>query len=176
MDGPARGRQRLTGMAVQALFPGRTLGHGRTLGLVLACLLVQGLAQPARAALGGSADTVESDRISMKALTRPVPASSLRKQELQLPSGTVVTEYLGSSGLVYAVTWHGPSLPDLHALLGNYLADYQRAARQPVVRHRLVRLNSPQVVIESSGRMRAFVGRAWVPSMLPSGVTPADIQ
>jgi hypothetical protein len=44
------------------------------------------------------------------------------------------------------------------------------------VRHRLVRFESPDLVIESSGKMRAFSGRAWVPAMLPSGVTAADIQ
>lgn len=150
--------------------------YGRILGLGLAALLIQGLPHSARAALGGSAASVESDRVSMKGLTRPVPTGALQKQELQLPSGTVVTEYLGSNGLVYAVTWHGPALPDLHALLGAYFDKFQTAAHQPVVRHRLVRLNSPDLVIESSGKMRAFVGRAWVPTMLPSGVTPADIQ
>jgi hypothetical protein len=145
-------------------------------GLTLACLLTQGLPQSARAALGGSADSVESDRVSMKALTRPVPTGAVQKQELQLPSGTVVTEYLGSDGLVYAVTWHGPHLPDLQLILGNYAADYQAAARQPTVRRRLVRVNTPDLVIESSGRMRAFTGRAWVPTRLPPGVTAADIQ
>lgn len=145
-------------------------------GLTLACLLVQGLPQPARAALGGNADTVEHDRVSMKALTRPVPTGAVQKQELQLPSGTVVTEYLNSTGQVYAVSWLGPALPDLHQILGNYFANYQTAAKQPVVRHRLVRLSSPDIVIESSGKMRAFVGRAWVPAMLPAGVTPVDIR
>ena len=112
----------------------------------------------------------------MKALTRPVPTAALRKQELQLPSGTVVSEYLGSNGLVYAVTWHGPTLPNLQLILGNYFANLKTAARQPVVRRRLVRVNGPDIVIESSGRMRAFTGRAWVPTMLPAGVTAADIQ
>jgi hypothetical protein len=93
-----------------------------------------------------------------------------------LPSGTVVSEYLRSDGLVYAVTWRGPSLPNLRQILGDYFANYQAASRQPLVRHRLVRVASPNIVIESSGKMRAFVGRAWVPSMLPSGVTAADIQ
>jgi hypothetical protein len=144
--------------------------------LALACLLFQGLPQTARAALGGPADTVESDRVSMKALTRPVPSGALRKQELQLPSGTVVTEYVGSNDLVYAVTWHGPTLPNLQLILGNYFANLKAAAQQPAVRRRLVRVNSPDIVIESSGKMRAFAGRAWVPTMLPSGVTAADIQ
>jgi hypothetical protein len=145
-------------------------------GLALACLLFQGLPRPARAALGGTADSVESDRVSMKGLTRPVPSGALRKQELQLPSGTVVTEYLGGNGLVYAVTWHGPTLPNLQLILGNYFANLKAAAGQPAVRRRLVRVNSPDIVIESSGKMRAFAGRAWVPTMLPSGVTAADIQ
>jgi hypothetical protein len=144
--------------------------------LALACLLVQGFPQSARAALGGTADSVESDRVSMKALTRPVTVDALRKQELQLPSGTVVTEYLGGTGLVYAVTWHGPTLPNLRLILGNYSANYQAAARQPSVRRRLVRLSTPDIVIESSGKMRAFAGRAWVPTMLPAGVAAADIQ
>ena len=144
--------------------------------LALACLLFQGLPQPARAALGGTADSVESDRISMKALTRPVPAAAVRKQELQLPSGTVVTEYLGSNGQVFAVTWHGPTLPNLQLILGNYFANLKAAASQPVVRRRLVRVNRPDIVIESSGKMRAFVGRAWVPTLLPAGITAADIQ
>ncbi len=144
--------------------------------LTLACLLIQGLPQSARAALGGSADSVESDRVSMKGLTRPVPTGAVRKQELQLPSGTVVTEYLTSNGQVYAVSWHGPVLPNLQQILGNYFANYQQAAQQPVVRHRLVRLASPDIVIESGGKMRAFAGRAWVPTLLPAGVTAADIQ
>jgi len=112
----------------------------------------------------------------MKGLTRPAPAGALQKQQLQLPSGTIVTEYLGAGGAVYAVTWHGPSLPNLRQVLGNYFSAYQSAAQTPVVRHRLVRVNSADLVVESSGKMRAFVGRAWLPALLPSGVTPVDIQ
>jgi Protein of unknown function (DUF2844) len=145
-------------------------------GLTLACLLVQGFPQPARAALGGSADSVETDRLSMKGLTRPAPAGVLKKQELQLPSGTVVIEYLNASGSVYAVTWQGPTLPNLRQVLGNYFTNLQAAARTPVVHHRVVRVDSPQVVIESTGKMRAFSGRAWIPALLPSGVSPVDIH
>jgi hypothetical protein len=143
--------------------------------VTLACLLVQGFPHSARAALGAGADSVESDRVIMKALTRPASTGAVQKQELQLPSGTVVTEYLNGSGSVFAVSWHGPSLPNLHQILGKYFANYQTAALKPVVRHRLVRFDSPDLVIESSGKMRAFVGRAWVPALLPSGVTAADI-
>ena len=145
-------------------------------GLTLACLLTQGFPHSARAALGGNSESIETDRVSLRGLTRPAPTGSLPKQELQLPSGTIVTEYLNSSGAVYAVSWHGPTLPDLRQVLGNYFVDYQSAARTPLVRRRIVALNSPDLVIESTGKMRAFVGRAWVPNLLPSGVTPAEIQ
>jgi hypothetical protein len=104
-----------------------------------------------------------------------VTAGTLQKQELQLPSGTVVTEYL-SNGVVYAVTWQGPTVPNLRQVLGNYFDSYRTAAKAPVVRRRLVRVDTGDLVIESSGKMRAFTGRAWVPTLLPSGVTPADIR
>jgi len=154
------------GMTVRATF----------YSLTLACLLIQGLPQVARAALGGSADSVEADRVSMKGLTRPAPTGTLQKQELQLPTGTVVTEYTNANGVVYAVTWQGRLMPNLRQVLGSYFAAYQSAAQTPVMRHRLVRVNTPDLVVESSGKMRAFSGRAWVPALLPSGVTPAEIQ
>lgn len=144
--------------------------------LTLACLLLQGLPHSARAALGGNSASIETDRVAMKGLTRPAAADALQKEELQLPTGTVVTEYLTADGAVYAVTWHGPALPNLRQLLGNYFAHYQTAARQPMVRHRVVRMNSPDIVVESTGKMRAFNGRAWVPALLPAGVTAADIH
>ncbi len=106
--------------------------------LALSCLLAQGFPQSARAALGGGLDSVEADRMSMKGLTLPMAATQQRV--LQLPSGTVVTEFLTPNGAVYAVSWHGPALPNLRQILGNYFARYQTAARTPVVRHRLVRL------------------------------------
>jgi hypothetical protein len=144
--------------------------------LTLACLLLQGLPHSARAALGGSSASIETDRVAMNGLTRPVATGALQKQELQLPTGTVVTEYLSGNGAVYAVTWRGPALPNLRQLLGIYFANYQSAARQPAVRHRVVRMNSSELVIESSGKMRGFNGRAWVPALLPAGVTSADIH
>jgi hypothetical protein len=145
-------------------------------GLILSCLLLQGLPHSARAALGGSSASVETDRVVMNGLTRPVATGALQTRELQLPTGTVVTEYLTANGAVYAVTWHGPALPNLRQLLGNYFASYQSAARQPVVHHRVVRMNTPDIVIESTGKMRGFNGRAWIPALLPAGVTAASIH
>ena len=98
-------------------------------GLTLTCLLLQGLPHSARAALGGSSASIETDRVAMNGLTRPAATGALQKQELQLPTGTVVTEYLTAKGAVYAVSWRGPAMPNLRQLLGNYFVNYQGAAQ-----------------------------------------------
>ena len=41
-------------------------------------------------------------------------------RETVLNTGTVVHEYLDSTGTVYAITWKGPFQPDLKTLLGRY--------------------------------------------------------
>ena len=40
----------------------------------------------------------------------------------------------------------------------------------------VMRITQPGLVIQSGGRMRAFRGRAYVPQLLPPGVTPDDIR
>ncbi|WP_367949067.1 DUF2844 domain-containing protein [Paraburkholderia sp. NMBU_R16] len=47
---------------------------------------------------------------------------------LTLPSGTVVREYVASSGLVFGVAWKGPTLPDLRATLGDAFDRYVSAS------------------------------------------------
>lgn len=100
-------------------------------------------------------------------------------RETTLDSGTVVREYLGSSGLVFAVSWNGPFLPDLRSLLGTHFAtltdDSAARARRGHGRGR-VHIARDDLVIESAGHMRAYSGRAWIASALPAGVTTAAIQ
>ena len=79
------------------------------------------------------------------------------------------------SGKVFAVSWQGPWLPNLQQLLGPYFADYtsvqnQRHSRGPLLIHQ------SNLVVQSSGHMRSFVGRAYVPDMLPQGVRVEDIH
>jgi hypothetical protein len=33
----------------------------------------------------------------------------------------------------------------------------------------------PDVIVESGGQMRSYVGRTWLPGALPAGVTPDDL-
>jgi hypothetical protein len=95
-----------------------------------------------------------------------------------LPSGTRVQEFVNPAGLVFAVAWRGPVLPDLRALLGDYLAIFQRhtdAVRQAGLRGGPVNLVQEGLVVRSSGRMGDFSGHAYVPTLVPAGVNIHDL-
>lgn len=135
---------------------------------------------PALAGLGGSVDSVQADGVHMKAQVRgSTAAAGFSVEELQLPSGTVVKEYVSPAGKVFAVSWHGPTMPDLRQTLGSYFHQYAEASRVAVHNARTRRhfeVNESDLVVQSEGRMRDYFGRAYVPSLLPPNVTAADIQ
>jgi hypothetical protein len=87
-----------------------------------------------------------------------------------LTGGTTVREYVGADGVVFAVTWNGPFLPDLRELLGQHFATLtSESARQPKAGRGQIHVTQPDVTIESGGHMRAYAGRAWINSRLPAG-------
>ena len=94
--------------------------------------------------------------------------------------GTTVNEYASSTGQIFAYTWQGPTVPDLPALLGAYDASYRAGAAAGFAAGEnqdlhASRVAQPDLVVESGGQMRSYVGRAWLPGALPAGVTPADL-
>jgi hypothetical protein len=93
--------------------------------------------------------------------------------------GTSINEYASSTGRIFAYTWQGPTMPDLPALLGTYNAAYRAGANATALApgHDLhaSRVARSDVVVESGGQMRSYVGRAWLPGALPAGVTPDDL-
>ncbi len=149
-------------------------------GLAVVALAVAGFAaaSPALAALGGDVSSIETDRISLKgALAAFSTVKGYAVHEITTPAGVHVREYLTSGGKVFAVSWHGPFVPDLKQMLGSYYARYAQAASAPHAGgHRHLRIEQPGLVVESNGRMRAFYGRAWDPALLPPNFTPADIS
>ncbi len=146
----------------------------------IAVLAMMMLAHPfvARAELGGDATSVQNDQARMRASVRSVQqATAYTRQEIQTPSGTVIREYVSPAGKVFAVSWEGPFLPDLQQLLGSYFDQFSQAVQARGPRRRgPVLINQPGLVVESGGHMRAFVGRAYVPGMLPEGVRAEDIH
>jgi hypothetical protein len=135
------------------------------------------LQAPAAAHLGGDADSVSADRDALRAELRTTPMQQYDLHEITTASGTRVHEYATRQGTVFAVTWQGPVPPDLRQLFGNYYDQYQSAvAKQPRPgMHRQLTIGGGDLVVQSSGHLRAFSGKAYVPSLVPAGVSAADL-
>jgi hypothetical protein len=113
----------------------------------------------------------------MKSAVRVTENAGFAVHEIATSYGTVVREFVGTDGKVFAVSWHGPVNPDLRQVLGNYYARFEQGAAAAVhTSHRQLNLSQPDLVFQNSGRMRAFAGRAWVPAMLPANFSTDAIQ
>jgi hypothetical protein len=150
---------------------------GSVLGAALGiALLARGVAQPAFAALGEDAATIENDRAKMKGESHVMAVAGYTVSELQLPSGTLVREYVSSEGKVFAVSWHGPVVPDLQQTLGSYFERYKAAAAVPHGGHHHLSVVQPGLIAHSGGHMRAWSGQAYVPELLPPNFSVDDIK
>lgn len=149
----------------------------RPLSLLAAGLLVsQMICLPALATLGEDVTTVESDRAQMKAQVRATAVAGYTVKEIQTPTQTTVREYVSAAGKVFAVTWQGPLLPDFKQMLGRYFEQYRNNASSPRVGRRQLTINGSDLVVSSHGRMRAFSGFAYVPSLLPPNFSPDELK
>jgi hypothetical protein len=129
-----------------------------------------------QAALGGRPepfDANDGQAVSSVSTT----ASNYVRRETTLASGTVVREYISATGIVFAVAWSGPFLPNLKSLLGQHFETMvAEAARLPKAGRSSVVIEHPEVVIHSGGRMRAFEGNAWIPAALPAGFAADQVR
>lgn len=131
----------------------------------------------ALASLGGDVTTVESDRVHMKAakVTQTSPSALYTVHEMQTPAGTTVREFANADGIVFAVTWNGPFQPDLRQALGSYFEAYKSAPRAKRYGHAHDIVQQPGLVVHSTGRMRSFMGIAYVPGLIPAGMPLAQV-
>lgn len=144
---------------------------------VAGTILLSMLAPSAWATLGRDATSVKDDRAHMRAALRVNRNdASYTVHELTTPAGTVVREYVSPAGKVFGVAWRGPYLPDFRQLLGDYFAPVMQAPRNQRQGRGPMQIKQPNVVFQSGGHMRSFFGRAYVPGMLPNGVSPDAIQ
>jgi hypothetical protein len=146
-------------------------------GLLSATMLV--IALPAFAGLGEAASSVQADQAHMQGSLRTTQTEACTVHEINSPTGTVVREYVSTSGKVFAVAWQGPWPPDMRQILAGYFEQYQqavqaqastRAGRRPLL------IEQPGLVVQSGGHMRSFAGRAYIPEMLPQGVSKEEIR
>jgi Protein of unknown function (DUF2844) len=138
--------------------------------LVALCLMLV-CTSSSWAALGGAPMNFVSAATSTTSVLS-TGSANYSVRDTQLPGGTQVAEYIDASGKVFAVTWHGPFLPDLRSLLGPHFSAYlAESPKHPKAGNSHLSVDQTDLVIESSGHMRAFDGSAWRPSLLPSGFT-----
>ena len=151
-------------------------------GIVLSSLF---LPLRAAAALGGGVTSVEADRQQMRATKSTAVQAVDSKYTVHVittPYGTVVREYVSPDGKVFGVAWRGPFLPNFQQLLGDSYAEFVQGAQQArsgAVRHSRnapLTVAQPDFVMHSGGHMRAYVGSAYLPGMVPAGVDPKDIR
>ena len=143
-----------------------------TIFLLLA--LVVG-ATPAWAELGGSVNqqaVLIQEPSSVVATTRQLAA-----YQITTTAGTQIKEYTNASNTVVAVSWQGPTLPNLKDLLGQYFQPFaDRPTTGTPVNHHNAELRTDDLVVQSQGRMRNFSGRAYLPKLLPAGFNPDQIK
>ena len=134
---------------------------------------------PVWASLGGDVSSVQTDQLRMQSTQQTTAKQSYTVYELRAATGTVVREYASPTGTVFAVAWQGPWLPDIRQILGTYFEQYAQAAKaQSGTRmgRRPLMIEQPGLVVQSGGHPRAFVGKAYVPGMVPQGVRAEDLQ
>ena len=145
--------------------------------LIFACtmLTLVVVSFPAYAELGGDEASIQTDQAQMQGVRRIARAATHVMHEIQTPSGTKVREYVSPAGKVFGVAWEGPFLPNLQQVLGPYFEQLARAQSNRRGRGPLI-IQLPGLVLYSGGHMRAFAGQAYVPNMLPQGVTAEAIR
>lgn len=136
-----------------------------------------GLGRPLSAVAQDGTPVVQAQRQAAQAASAAgAAAATVRSQTIETPQGATVTEYADAAGTVFAITWKGPFKPDLQQLLGDYFGPYLQAARAQPQQLNQSRVHGADIVVHSAGRMRAFVGVAWVPSLVPAGFDPSTLQ
>lgn len=147
-------------------------------GLMAGSLLVSAVlaTTPALAALGRSADSVGADTAVLRGQLRSTPFVEYDQHQI-VTGDLIVNEYVTRAGQVFAVTWHGPVPPNLRQLLGDYFGRVQSAAAGPRPgMHHFFRLVQSDLVVLNTGRLRAFRGIAYLPALVPQGVSISDLR
>jgi hypothetical protein len=132
----------------------------------------------AHASLGSSGASVLDDASALNGAISIEIRQQYSIREISAETGMHVREFLNQDGVVFAVSWSGPALPDLQQILGIHFAEYSAALAaltHPGI-HRSVRVASSGLVVESGGHLRAYAGRAYLPALVPAGVSAADLR
>ncbi len=142
----------------------------------LLCAAVLATPRPAHSALGAGLDSLVGDQAMLGGADVVTPMTTYDLHEIRAASGTTVHEYVSRQGTVFAISWGGPSHPNLQQLLGNSYAAYQAAARANRRGHHIVSINTPDLVASVLRLQRTSSGQIYVPALVPQGVAAASLR
>jgi hypothetical protein len=128
------------------------------------------------ASLGEPETSIQGDVAKFQGVVNTTEHLTYRVHEIDLPSGTVLREFVAQGGAVFAVAWHGPTIPNLRQALGKYFDNYVAAAKVSPVNHRRLDINQLDLVVHAAGHMRSFSGIAYLPQSVPSGVSVGELR
>jgi Protein of unknown function (DUF2844) len=150
--------------------PGRLFGSLALLANALfAC-------SPAWAALGSDIASIAVDQAQFQSFDKVTSNPLYDVHEMVVSTGTSVREYAAPDGRVFAIGWDGPAMPDLRQALGAHFEDFIAAARVNQGGHHYLAAQRGDLVLVSTGRMRAFAGHAYLASAVPPGVSIAELR
>ena len=128
---------------------------------------------PAAATLGEDLASIHADQMRVAAVRRQQALPAMQVHTLTLHDGSSIRQYTNAAGRVFAVSWNTHFKPRLDQLLGTHFDAYAEAGRQAQrLRAGVVhgaRLQSGDLVVESTAHLNGHVGRAWLRSQLPPG-------
>jgi hypothetical protein len=154
----------------------RTSNH--RLRLIVLLAIVLGSHGAVLAGLGGDLDSIHTDQDKLIATVKFRQMNAYSIYEMKMSSGTLVREYVSSSGRVFGVAWQGPFIPDMQRILGSYFERYAQLAKAQRANHvgrQPLSIQQPDLVVQTAGHMRAYSGRAYDPELLPAGVGPDEL-
>jgi hypothetical protein len=133
----------------------------------------------AQAVLGAPMDTVQADQIRFKGARSEIKSGQMTTHEIRLRDGSSIKEYVNAAGMVFAVSWRTRLKPDLEALLGAQFAVHAAtvtAASGVAGSKRQQSIRQPNLVVHQAGRMNAFAGLAYVPTLVPEGINADTLR
>jgi hypothetical protein len=118
--------------------------------------------------------------VSAKAAATPATATAgnYTVSKTVQDNGTTISEYATPTGLVFALSWQGPFMPDLNSLLGTYFSAFKTQSDASRATRNIgtpVGVDTGKLVVHSSGRMRNYTGYAYATDLIPGGVNISDV-
>jgi hypothetical protein len=132
---------------------------------------------PAWAVLGEYESSVSVDQQVLQGQRREEARTGYRLHTITSADGTVVREFVSPEGKVFGIAWQAPHMPNMAQLLGaNMTVLEQSLEGRKGRRGAPLVVQTPKLAFVSGGHMRFYIGRAYVPDLVPSGVSAEVVR